>query len=40
MDNHSMDALSVRGRPQERKKLKDARGDIILMVDLNTQEKE
>ena len=42
MDNHSMDALSMRGHPQERNKLKikDLGGDINLRVDLNPQEKE
>ena len=28
MDNHSMDALSVRGRPQERNKNKGSSGEI------------
>ena len=40
MDNHSMDSLSVRGRPRRETKIKDPGGDINLMVDLNPHEKE
>ena len=39
MDNHSMDALSVRGRHQERNTNKGSRGDLNIRVDLNPQEK-
>ena len=40
MDNHNMDALSVRGHPRKEKKLKDLGGDLNLRVDINPQEKE
>ena len=39
MDNHSMDALSVRGRHQERNTNKGSRGDLNIRVDMNPQEK-
>ena len=40
MDNHSMDALSVRGYPRREIKIKDLGGDLNIRVDLNPQEKE
>ena len=40
MDNHSMDSLSMRGRPRRETKIKDPGGYLNLRVDLNSQEKE
>ena len=40
MDNHSMDALSMRDHPEERNKIKDLGGDLNIRVDLNPQENE